>query len=233
MQAEFIVRLSWFLVFVSACSQESAPLYDQEPWKWFLAQSTHSLFNPLNTCISEQHNISHSECFLGWQYERRVKNNWKGWWTGQGADEVREPRARWRLEKKTGLSWVRLGQRQSMSKRGEERRTEQEHGGKQRQMGRGGSTGERGSRVSSMGVWLYPIVPLAAFFIALCLESHFISFMTSSPDFVHASVPCFASTVCLSFCLCRVMVGTLGIGVCVCVCVSEFYLSRSCRKASP
>lgn len=37
-------------------------------------------------------------------------------------DERGEPRARRRQEQKTGLSWVRLGQRQSMSKRREEKR---------------------------------------------------------------------------------------------------------------
>lgn len=105
-----------------------------------------------------------------------------------------------------------------MSRRGEAKRTElkMEKAEEQRsQQGRGRSQG------TSIGRFVFPpTVPLADFFLfffkALCLESHIISLMTSSPGVVHASVPCPHSTVCFLCCLGGDTVGNLGVGAYVC-----------------
>ncbi len=142
------------------------------------------------------------------------KKNRRAWGRGWGADEEGGPRARKRLDKKTGLSWVRLDR--DTACQSEERSTARE-GRTAGKRGEGGvNRAEQGVRVPPWGFDFTPAVLFAAFFEALCLETYFISFMTSSPGVVHASVPCPPSTVCFFLCLCRVVVGILGVGVCVC-----------------
>lgn len=205
---------------------ESAPLCDLKPWKWFMAQSTHSPFNPLNTCISAQRQWdSAAEAILnafqgdsmrgeGRNKAARVTDgSWSGWSSrAESKEEVGQK----------GRGYSGRGCR-TETEHVKVRRTEQEEGKRQRKGGRRGATQESEESGLLRGGLTSPRCCFCYFFQSFVsgISLHFFH------DIFAWRCPCISALPSLNCLLLLSLqsytVSALGVcvwvGGCVCVCV--------------